>query len=111
MPAPAAHHAPNIFARHARSGELLGFADSGAEQQPLAVVLDARRLNVSVEILFQLVVAGHFIDLAVFLAQAQPPALFLSEVIFDGERDDSADTGEGVSHHCDDGAVSQTNDG
>ncbi|HTT77847.1 MAG TPA: hypothetical protein VMF50_17930 [Candidatus Binataceae bacterium] len=39
--------------------------------------------------LFQLVVAGHFIDLAVFLAEAQPPALFLREVILAGERDDS----------------------
>jgi hypothetical protein len=54
--------------------------------------------------------AGHFIDLAIFFTEPEPPAFFLCEVILDGERDDSTDTGEGVGHHRDDGAVAQPHD-
>ena len=32
--------------------------------------------------------AGHFIHLAVFFVEAEPPAFFLRIVILDGERDD-----------------------
>jgi hypothetical protein len=42
----------------------------GAERRPLMIVFDAGSLDVFVEICFQLVMAGHFIDLAVFLVKA-----------------------------------------
>jgi hypothetical protein len=103
----ACYHVPNIRARYRAWPEFLGFADGSAEQGPLAVALDACRFDISAELSFQLVVARHFIDLAVFLAQAQPPAFFLREVILEGERDDGTDTGEGVGHHRDDGAIAQ----
>jgi hypothetical protein len=74
---------------------------------PFAVALDTRRHDISVEIGFELVVAGHFIELAVFLAEAKPPAVFLRVVILDIERDDRPDAGEGISHHRDDGAIAQ----
>ena len=58
------------------------------EQRPLAITVQTCSFDIGVEIFFQLVMAGHFIDLAVFLAEAEPPAFFLREVILDGERDD-----------------------
>jgi len=35
-------NAPDILARHGRTGEFLGFANGSAKQRPLVVVLDAR---------------------------------------------------------------------
>ena len=55
--------------------------------------------------------AGHFVEFTVFLMKAEPPAFFLREVIFDRERDDRANAGEGVRHHGDDGGVAQTHYG
>jgi len=37
-------------------------------------------------------------DLAVFLAEAEPPAFFLRDVIFDGECDDGTDAWDKVKH-------------
>ena len=55
-------------------------------------------------------VAGHFVDLAVFLAEAQPPAFFPGEVILNGQTHGHAGPGEGVRHHGDQGAIPQAHD-
>jgi len=107
----AAHHVPDIRARHRPRPELIFLAKRGPEQRPLAIIRDTRRLDVGVEIFFQLVMAGQFIDFAVFLAEAEPPAFFLRKVILNGERHDGPDTGEGVRHDGNGGAVSQAHDG
>jgi hypothetical protein len=70
-------------------------------------LLDARRFDASVEIFFELVMARHFIDLAVFFAEAEPPAFFLRVVILNGECDDGTDAREGIGHYRNDGAVAQ----
>ena len=54
--------------------------------------------------------AGHFIDLAVLLAQPQPPSFVLRIVILDLEADDGADPRKGKGHGGDDGAVTQPDD-
>src|ERR1039457_4205546 len=107
----AAHHVPDIRARHRPRPKPLCLADSGPEQRPLAIIRDTSRLDVGIQIFFELVMAGHFIDLTVFLVETQPPAFLLRIVILDGERDDGPDAGEGVRHHGDDGAVAQPHDG
>jgi len=43
--------------------------------------------------------------------EPQPPAFLLRKIILDGERDDGPDAAEGVCHHGDDGAITQTHDG
>jgi len=58
----AAHHVPDIRARHRPGPKLLFLAERGPEQRPLAVISDTRRLDVGIKIFFQLVVAGHLID-------------------------------------------------
>jgi hypothetical protein len=45
-----ADHAPDIAAQHRTPGEQPGPADRRAEQRPLAIAVDAGRLDVSVEI-------------------------------------------------------------
>ena len=48
--------------------------------------------------------------LAVFLLEAQPPALFLREVVLDIERDDGARAGKGVRHHGNQRPITQPYD-
>ena len=62
----AAHHVPDILARHPPRPELFGFPDRDAEQRPLVIAGDAGLVDVGVEIGFQLVMAGHFMELAFF---------------------------------------------
>jgi hypothetical protein len=50
-----------------------------AEQRPPAVLRDASGVDVGVEILFELVMAAHFVQLTVLLMQPQPPAFFWQE--------------------------------
>jgi hypothetical protein len=65
------------------------------EQRPLAVVRTADSFDIGVQIFFELVMAGHFIQLAVLFVEAQPPALFLRKVILDRERADRTNAREG----------------
>jgi len=60
---PAAHHAPDIAAQHRPRGKVRRLADRGAEQRPLAVALDASGPDVGIQIPFELVMAGHFVQL------------------------------------------------
>jgi hypothetical protein len=60
----APDHVPDIDARHRLAGEDTGFADCGAEQRPLPIPSDSRRVDIGV----QLVVTGLFVQPAVFLA-------------------------------------------
>ncbi len=103
----AAHHVPDILARHPPRPELFGFPDRDAEQRPLGIAGDAGLGDVGVQVGFQLVMAGHLMHLAVFLVEAEPPALFLGEIIHDVQRHDRAHAREGVGHHRGDGAIAQ----
>jgi hypothetical protein len=44
---------------------------------------------------------------AAFLVEADPPALAVGKIILDPHRDDGTDTGEGVGHDTDQGAIAQ----
>ncbi len=74
-------------------------------------VIRTQMSTVQVQIFFELVMAGHFIDLAVFLAEAQPPPFFLRKIILDSERYHGPDAGESVRHHGNDGAIAQAHNG
>ena len=51
--------------------------------------------------------AGHVVDLTVFLAQPEPPAFFPRIVILDFQPDHGAHAREGESHHGDQRAIAQ----
>jgi hypothetical protein len=57
----------------------------------LIIVRDARHRNVLIQELHELVMAAHFVDLAAFLMQAQPPAFLQRKEILDLQPD-TADT-------------------
>ncbi|MGO9233319.1 MAG: hypothetical protein ACLP4V_04250 [Methylocella sp.] len=80
-------------------GERAGASGGGAEEGGLAPVADASRLDISVEIGFQIVMRRHLMALAAFLMQADAPALALGVVVLDAHGDDGADAGKGERHH------------
>jgi hypothetical protein len=77
----------------------------------LFVAGDAGGTQVFIEEGFELVVRRHFVALAAFLVEADPPALAVGEIILDPHRHHGADAGEGVGHHADQGALAQTDEG
>jgi hypothetical protein len=66
-------------------------ADRRERERAFPVLRDARRHDIGVQILFEPVMAAHFIDLAAFLMQAQPPALFERELVFHVQPHDRRD--------------------
>ena len=104
-------HAPGIDAVHGGVGEDTGAADRGAKQGALVLAREAGGADVFVEEGFELVVGRHFVALAAFFVEADPPALAIGEVVLDLHGDDGTDAGERVGHHPDQGAVAQAHDG
>ena len=96
---------------HRFIGQRAGAAGGGAEQGSLAGVADAGRLDISVEIGFQIVMRRHLMALAAFLVQPHPPALAVGVVVLDAHGDDRADAGEGEGHHRNQRPVAQPDHG
>jgi hypothetical protein len=84
---PGAAYTRHRCARQRPRPEFLRLSDRGAEQRNFAIIRDTGGLDISVQILFQFVMARHFVYLAAFLTAA-PPAFFLRKVVLDRERDD-----------------------
>jgi hypothetical protein len=53
----------------------------------------------------------HFVALAAFLMQPDPPALALGVVVLDAHGDDGPDTGKGERHHGNQRPVAQADQG
>jgi len=43
-----------------------------------SIAVEACRFDIGVQVIFQPVVTGHFVAVAVFFVEAQPPALYLN---------------------------------
>ena len=56
-------------------------------------------------------VAGHFVTLAAFFVQANPPAFAGGKVVLDAHRHDGAHAREAVGHHGDQRPIAQTHQG
>ena len=74
-------HPPGVDAVRGCGGERAGAADGGAEEGGLAAVADAGRLDIGVEIAFQIVMRRLLMPLAAFLMQTDPPTLALGIVV------------------------------
>jgi hypothetical protein len=107
----ALDHAPGVDPVHRRGRERAGAADGRAEQGTPFVAGDARGTEIFVEEGFELVMGRHFVALAAFLVQADPPALIVGEIILDPHRHHGADGGEGVGHDADQRAVAEADEG
>jgi len=53
--------------------------------------------------------AGHFVALATFFVQSEPPALAVLEVVANLHGDRGPDSGEAVNHRPDQSPVAQSN--
>jgi hypothetical protein len=56
-------------------------AESRAEEEGLAAIADTGGIEIFVEELLELVMGRHFVTLAAFLVQPQPPALAVRKVV------------------------------
>ncbi len=84
-------HVPNIGAGERPAGKLAGPFDRRPEERVFAVIPDSGCIDINVEVSFELVMAGHFVDLAVLLAQPQPPAFLLRIVVLNLESNEGRD--------------------
>jgi hypothetical protein len=84
-----------------------GAAADGAEQRPLGIVAQASSIEIRDEIFLQVVMAGHLVPLAAFLAQAHPEPAVLCEHIFNRHAERRADPRERIDHERDQRAVAQ----
>ena len=107
----ALDHAPGVDAVHRLVGQRAGAAGGGAEQGSLAAVADSGRLDIGVEIGFEIVMRRHLMALAAFLMQTHPPALAVGVVVLDAHGDDRADAGEGEGHHRNQRSIAQADHG
>src|SRR5208337_4699126 len=83
----ALDHAPCVDTVHRLVGQRAGATGGGAEQGSLAVVADDGGLNVGIKVGFEIVMRRHFMALAAFLVQPDPPALALGIVVLDAHGD------------------------
>jgi hypothetical protein len=54
--------------------------------------------DVFIEVGFELVMRRHFVALAAFLVDADPPAFAIGKIILDPHRDDGANTSKRIGH-------------
>jgi hypothetical protein len=106
----APYHLTGIGPMHREIRQLVGPAGRRAEEGSLLLIVDAGRGEVFVEVLLELVVRRHLVNLAAFLLQTKPPALAIWEVILDARGDDGADAGKGIDHHTDERSIAQTDE-
>jgi hypothetical protein len=95
---------------HGFAVQLASAAASRAEEGAFRLIANAGGANIFIEERFELVMRRHFVALAAFLVEADPPAFAVGEIILDPHGDDGADAGEGVGHDADQGAVAQADD-
>src|SRR6516225_1308364 len=103
-------HLIGIHAMHGAVRKHPGSAGRRAEEGSLAVLADPGRSEILVEELLKLVMRRHFVALAAFLVQPQPPALASGVIVLDAHGDDGADAGKTVDHHADQRAIAQTDE-
>ena len=109
VPHAPADHAPGVDAVHRRTGQLARAAARGAEQGSPLCVRDPGGLKIGVEIGFE--IGGRASNGTCRLSrEARPPALALSEVVFDARRHGGAHAREGIGHQRDRSAVAQPDD-
>jgi hypothetical protein len=107
VPRAPADHAPGVDAVHRRTGQLACAAARGAGVR--FCVHDPGGLKIGVEIGFE--IGGRASNGTCRLSrEARPPALALSEVVFDARRHGGAHAREGIGHQRDRSAIAQPDD-
>lgn len=71
------NHAVYVRAPHRMLCEQAGLSERRTEERTCFLCGDTRRFDVLIQIVFEVVMARHLVELAVFLLKAHPPALRL----------------------------------
>jgi hypothetical protein len=77
----ALDHAPSVYPVHCRLRKRAGAADCGAEQGALGVPDHVGGTEVFIKEGFELVMGRHFVALAAFFMEADPPALAVGRYV------------------------------
>jgi hypothetical protein len=101
------NHAVGVHVPHRVAGERPGLAGCRAEQGTFRVGRDVGGGDVFIEVLFEIVVAGHLVLHAAFLVQAHPAAPALHEVVAHLHLERGVDAREAVDHQRDERAIAQ----
>ena len=103
----ATDHGIGIGLGQGSAGHLTGPPPDRAEQRPSRIIPEPGRFDIGLQIVFQRVVAGHFMLLAAFFVQAHPEPPVLDVDIANLHRERRADPGKAEGHQTDQGAVAQ----
>ncbi len=86
----ALDHAIRIDPVHGLAAQEAGAAKGGAEEGALAIVPETGCLDIFIQKGFELVMRRHFMALAAFFVQPDPPAHAVGKIILDPHGDDGA---------------------
>jgi hypothetical protein len=86
-------------------------ADRRTENGGFTAVTDAGRVDVGVEIRFEIMMHRHFVALAAFFMQTEPPPFAPGTIVLDAHGDDGADAGKGESHRRNHRSIEQPDHG
>src|SRR5271157_354167 len=100
----AFNHPEYIRPGHGVHGQLPVLVHA-AEERSLLFVGDAGRREVGVHVRLGIVVRGHFVALAAFLVQPEPPAFSILVVVLNPHMNGGAHAREREAHHSQEGAV------
>ena len=106
-----ADHVPGLGSVEAAAAETSAIAGHGLEEGSRGVGAEACHGRVGDEVGIEGVVAGHPVNFAALLGQADVEAVLLAEEVADVERKGRADPREGIDHQRDQGAVSLAGEG
>ena len=107
----ALDHAIGVDTVHRFVRRRAGAPSRRAEEGSLAAVADSGRLDISVEIGFEIVVRRHLVALASFFMQPHPPAFALRVVVFNPHTDHGADPRKRKRHHRNHRPIPQADNG
>jgi hypothetical protein len=104
---PPADDAVGVLLEEGIDCQLASLAAAGAEEIAVDVISDAGGLDVVLEILIQIMMAGNVVLLTAFFMQPYPTAASLNKIVANLHLNDGADACEAVDHHRDQSAVPQ----
>src|SRR5580693_1575776 len=105
---PALHDAIGVLLAKGFVAQAAGFSGGRTEQIAIVIAGDAGSLDILVEQMIEIMMAGNIMLFATFLVKADPSAAALHEIICDLHLKDGADTGKAVDHDADESAIAQT---
>ena len=107
---PAFHHAKDVRSRDREFRDLAASSTKRAEEGSAGFQSDARRLQIRIDVVFSVVVSGHFVVFAAFFVESNPAALSVQVIVIDPHPADGAHAGKRVNHRADERSIAQAHE-